>query len=161
MFKLDTNDIYEGKIQDGTYEVVINNGKEDATPNGAEYVELDLIVRNDVEQKYQNAHIFHKIWMSKQTNQYNPKSFNTIGKSLQLENGKEYNSINELLQDFSMKTCRVTVKNEQSEYNGKTYENTNVKAWQPSNVQGVLNHKFKKSDNDNNPINIEDDDLPF
>jgi Protein of unknown function (DUF669) len=173
-FSLDFNDTFEGtggKIADGDYEVVVNRCSEGNTPGGAEYVEFDLIIRNDVNQAHKNQHIFHKVWKAKETGKYNMKTFNTIGKACNLQNGKSYKSLNELLDDYVMKTALVNVKNETSEYNGKTYENTNVKYWNLSKITGPLNHKFKSNDDNKNKtydeltqggaIEIKDDDLPF
>ncbi|MGQ8827046.1 DUF669 domain-containing protein [Bacillus sp. NA_146.1] len=169
-FTLDFNEVFEsnGRIADGNYEVVINQCNEDATPGGAEFIQFDLIIRNDVEQAYKNCHIFHRVWKAKDTGKYNMKTFNTIGKSCQLQNGKSYKSLEELLNDFILKTVMVTVKNEQSEYNGKTYDNTNVKNWSPSKVTGPLNHAFKSdsknqtfSEMQQSGMTIKDEDLPF
>jgi len=171
-FSLDFNDVFEGqgRIADGDYEIVVNRASEDATPGGAEYIEFDLIIRNDVDQAFKNMHIFHKVWKAKETGKYNMKTFNTMGKACQLQNGKSYKSLNELLDDFYRKTAKVTVKNEDSEYNGKTYTNTNVKAWSQSKFNG-LNHQFNSNANANGDktvsqlmgsgVEIKDDDLPF
>ena len=144
-FNLDFNDVFEGakSIPDGDYEVVINQCGENATPNGAEYIEFDLIIRNDVVQQYQNKHIFHKVWKEKKTGKYNMKTFNTIGKACQLQNGKTYKTFQELLEDFVLKTARVTIKNEESEYKGKTYINANV-YWNQSTFPGLLIINLKK-----------------
>jgi hypothetical protein len=169
-FSLDFTDVFEGtgRIADGDYEVVVNRCSEDATPGGAEFVEFDLIIRNDVDQAHKNMHIFHKVWKAKDTGKYNMKTFNTIGKACQLQNGKSYKSFKELLDDYFMKTAIVNVKNEVSEYNGKTYNNTNVKYWNKSKLSGPSRHQFK-NDNDsktvseliNSGIDIKDEDLPF
>ncbi len=168
-FSLDFNDTFEGsQIADGTYEVVINGVKEDATRGGAEYIEFDLIIRNDVNQKHKNQHIFHKVWKSKDTGKYNMKTFNTIGKAVQLQNGKTYKSLQELLDDYVRKTAIVNVKNETSEYNGNTYENLNVKYWAQTKFPN-LQHEFKSKDKDNMTVSemqsagiqVKEDDLPF
>lgn len=170
-FSLDFNDVFEGqgRIADGDYEVVVNRASEGATPGGAEYIEFDLIIRNDVDQAHKNQHIFHKVWKAKDSGKYNMKTFNTIGKACKLQNGKSYKSLQDLLDDFYRKTAIVNVKNEESEYNGKTYTNTNVKYWNPSKINGPLNHQFKEkskedmtlSEMQDNGIEINDDDLPF
>lgn len=171
-FNLDFNDVFEGsgRIADGEYEIVIGRCSEGATPGGAEYIEFDLIIRNDVDQAHKNQHIFHKVWKAKDTNKYNMKTFNTIGKACQLQNGKTYKSLNELLDDYVYKTALVNVKNEDSEYNGKSYTNTNVKFWTPSKLQGPSRHQFKKDDNAggktfdelmSSGVPVSDDDLPF
>lgn len=169
-FSLDFNNVFEGngRIADGDYEVVVNRCSEGATPGGAEFVEFDLIIRNDVDQAHKNMHIFHKVWKAKDTGKYNMKTFNTIGKACKLQNGKSYKSLQELLDDYAMKTAVVNVKNEESEYNGKSYTNTNVKYWTPSKLAGPSNHQFK-TNNDSKTftelvasgVPINDDDLPF
>lgn len=171
-FSLDFNDVFEGtgRIADGDYEVIVNKCGENATPSGAEYIEFDLIIRNDIEQAHKNMHIFHKVWKAKADGKYNMKTFNTIGKACQLPNGKSYKSLEELLNDFVMKTAIVNVKNEESEYNGQTYTNTNVKYWNQTKINGPLRHQFKNDDNANKTFDelsrqfggeINDDDLPF
>lgn len=170
-FNLDFNDVYEGtgKVADGNYEIFVNKVEESATPGGAEYIEFDLIIRNDFEQAYKNSHLFHKVWKEKATGKYNMKTFNTIGKACQLQNGKSYKSLKELLDDYVRKTAVVNVKNETSEYGGKTYENTNVKYWNQTKLTG-LNHQLKDSNSNDNKtagelissgIVVSDDDLPF
>ncbi|PGS83965.1 hypothetical protein COC69_01235 [Bacillus cereus] len=166
-FSLDFNDVYgNGNIADGEYEVVISQCNENATPGGAEYIQLDVIIRNDVEQAYKNSHIFHKIWKAKATGKYNAKSLNTIGKACKLQENKFYPTFEELLQDFVRKTVRVTVKNEKSDYDGKTYPN--VTGWEVSKVAGPLQHQFKKksdaqtfSEMKQSGVEIKDEDLPF
>lgn len=160
MFKVDHNDIFTNGVENGTYEVVLYNANEDATKSGAEFINIDLIIRNDINQKFQNAHVFHRVWKSKTTNEYNPTALNTISKAIQLPNGKDYNTVNELLQDLLTKTCQVTVKNEESEYNGQIYKNLNVKAWAESKITGPLQHKFKMKET-SEPLVINEDDLPF
>lgn len=172
-FKLDFNDTFEGgKIKDGQYEVIIGRCNEDATQNGAEYIEFDLIVRNDLNQEHKNQHVFHKIWKAKETGKFNFKAFNTIGKACRLPNGKAYGSMKELLDDYVGKVALVTVKNETSEYNGNTYENTNVKFWNETKFPSVQ-HQFKQKESNNTrvdsdpfasgsgKIEVQDDDLPF
>jgi hypothetical protein len=170
-FNLDFNDVFEGtgKVADGDYQIFVNKVEEDSTPGGAEYIQFDLIIRNDVNQEYKNSHLFHKVWKEKATGKYNMKTFNTIGKACQLQAGKNYNSLKELLDDYARKTAVVNVKNEESEYNGKTYNNTNVKYWSQTKLTG-LNHQAKAATNDNQTyselsnngaIEVSDDDLPF
>lgn len=157
-----------GGVKDGTYECVVNRASEEATQNGAEYMELDLIIRNDIDQPYKNAHIFAKNWKSKAENKYNEGMIMAIAQSLQLQDGKQYASLDELMADFVLKPVLVTVKNEESEYKGKTYNNLNVRKWDKTNTKGVMNHQFNKGDepsfgNSNNqpaPL-IDDDSLPF
>lgn len=163
-FSLDFNDVYgNGSIADGEYEVVISECNENATSGGAEYIQFDVIIRNDAEQAYKNCHLFHKIWKAKATGKYNMKSLNTIGKACRLDKGKTYASLEELLRDFVRKTVRVMVKNELSDYDGKTYPN--ITGWSFSHITGPLQHQFKKnqtfSEMKQSGVPIQEQDLPF
>lgn len=147
-FTLNMEDTFDGGIQDGTYETVITKFEENATQAGTEYVDVRLTIRNDIDQKYKNSIVFHRIWKAKATGKYDMRFFNTIGAAAQLQQGKQYSSIEELFKDFLGKPVRVTVKNETSEYNGKTYENLNVKRWEKTKFP-ELAHKFKTEDGGN------------
>lgn len=168
-FNLDFNDVFEGngKIKDGFYEVFVNGVKEDATPGGAEYVEFDLIIRNDVMgNEHKNSHLFHKVWKAKATGKFNMKTFNTMGKAFKLQNGKTYQSFQELLGDFVNKVANVKVENETSEYQGKSYENTNCRYFQESKFPQLAHTKKEKDEMNINEmassgLTISDDDLPF
>ena len=162
-FTLDMNDTFEGGIKDGKYEVVITKFEESATQSVTEFVDVRLTVRNDIDQPYKNQIVFHRIWKAKATGKYNMKFFNTIGAAAQLQQGKQYSSIDELFQDFLGKPVLVAVKNETSEYNDKTYENLNVKRWEKTNFP-ELAHKFKTEEG-SNPFATQqqqdDTDYPF
>lgn len=165
-FSLDFNNVIEGEIKDGIYEVVIDHATEDATPGGAEFTNFQMTIRNDLDQPHKNQKIWHRVWKKKDTGQYSMVMFNTIGKAAGLQAGKVYNSFQELLDDFRGRPVQVYVKNETSEYNGKTYENLNVKQWKPTKFPDVQ-HQYKQNNNqtqsNNNPFdtNVQDSDLPF
>ena len=167
-FSLDFNDVFEGTgVKDGSYEVFVSSVEEKATPGGAEYTELDLIIRNDIAgNEHKNAHIFHKIWKKKEDGKYNMKTFNTLGKAFGLTNGKQYTSFRNLLDDFIDRTAIATVKNEKSEYNGKEYNNLNVKYFNPSKFTQLAHVKKEKAEMTydemvSTGIDIQDSDLPF
>lgn len=168
-FSLDFNNTLQGDIKDGIYEVVIDHVREDATKNGAEFANVQMTVRNDLDQPHKNQKIWERIFKAKETGKYNMMMFNTIGKAAQLQNGKTYNSFDELLEDYRGKPVQVLVKNETSEYNGNTYENLNVKQWKQTAFPNVQ-HQWKESNdsgnsNNGSPLNdapaISDSDLPF
>lgn len=164
-FTLDFNDTFEGnrRVADGEYEVFVNNVKEDATPGGTEYVEFDLIIRNDVMgNEFKNSHLFHKVWKTKATGKYNMKTFNTLGKSFNLQNGKQYSSFHDLLDDFIGKMAKTTVKNE--EYNG--YTNTNCKYFSPTKFPQFAHVRKSKDEMTvgemlDSGLEITEEDLPF
>ena len=169
VFTLNHEEAFEGssKIEDGTYEVFIEKAYEDATPNGAEFMNFWMRIRNDIKQPSQNQVIFHRVWKGKETRKYHTGMINTLAKAAQLPNGKSYNSMEDLLGDFVNKPLKVTVKNEKSEYNGNVYENLNVK-FQEQTQFIDLQHRRKEStgSNNNDPyadraVTVEDTDLPF
>lgn len=166
MFKLDYSEVKDfGAVPDGLYEVVINSVKEDATPNGAEFINFDFIIRNDIKQERQNSHLFHRVWKTKTENKYNKGMIMAIAKSFGLQDGKEYQSFEQFLEDFNFKTGKVRIKNETSEYNNKTYENTNIKQFLNSAFP-VSQHQFKVAGNSPDAVNesaptINEEDLPF
>lgn len=164
-FQFDFDDTFEGGLADGTYETVIENMFEDATQSGSEYIDIRLVVRNDIEQKGKNSLIFPKIWKAKATGKYNKSMLNTIGKYAKMDATKQYNSLQDVFDDLIGKPLKVTVKNEKSEYNGNTYENLNVKRWEFTEFPNVQ-HQFKPKEDPNAEAKVEgreitDDDLPF
>ncbi len=164
-FKVDYNEAQDfGAVPDGDYEVVIFNVNEDAAKNGSENINFDMVIRNDLKQPRGNSHLFHKIWKNKETGKYNRGMIMSMAKAFGLQDGKEYTSFDQFLQDFAMRPAKVRVKNETSEYNGTTYDNTNIKKFEPSKFPDVQ-HQWKAKENAPVPtgstIDISDDDLPF
>lgn len=164
-FQFDFNDTFEGGVQDGTYEVAIYTMNENATQGGSEYIDLRLVIRNDIDQKGKNQLIFHRIWKTKATGKYNKTMINTIGKAAKMDANKEYNSLQDVFDDLVRRPLKVTVKNEKSEYNGNEYTNLNVKTWAESMFPDVQ-HVFKTQTEDpfkgeNKAVEVSGDDLPF
>jgi len=161
-FKVDYSEAQEfGTVADGDYEVVVFNAHEDATKGGAEFINFDLIIRNDVNQQYKNSHLFHRVWKSKENGKYNKGMVMALAKAFGLPDGKDYRSFEDFLNDFATRVAKVRVKNEKSEYNGKEYENTNIKKFGTSEYPS-LQHRFKDAaESPTSTIDIQDDDLPF
>lgn len=85
-----------------------------------------------------------------------------IADALQLQDGAEYNSLQDLLDDFAMKVANVTIKSEPSQ-DGK-YTNIDVKRWDRTNTRGVVSHQFAKKDfgpDNNRPQQQPKDNFPF
>lgn len=170
-FDLDFSEIKDMNVTDGKYEAVINSVAEDATKGGIQFINLDLIIRNDLKgQKFGNAHIFTRIFKSKKTNKYPIGMIMTIAKAAGMKDKTHFDSLEDYFQKLWHRPVLVTVKNEESEYNGKKYENLNVKRWEISKFPEVQ-HQFKESNKETDPtdpfanggqsIDISDDDLPF
>lgn len=162
VFQFDFNNKFEGTgLKDGDYEVVIQSVNESATPGGSEYIDMPLVVRNDVPQEGKNALIFHKVWKAKATGKYDVRSLNTIGFAAKMDQSKTYNSLQDVFNDLQGKPVLVRVKNETSEYNGKTYNNLNVKFWKESKFPNVQHQWKNNTPAGNEAFQIQEDDLPF
>lgn len=157
-FKLDFSETKDfPDVQDGDYECVISNVLQDANPNtGTEFINFDLVIRNDIKQPFTNSHIFQRIYRAKDTQKYPKNYLMRIAQAAGLTDGKEYNSFEDFMKDFVGKPLLVRVKNETSEYNGKTYTNLNIKRWNKTKFPDV-NHKWPDR---MNPNLIKDDVLP-
>lgn len=166
-------------IPEGKYECIIENIYENITPGGTVYIDIPLIVRNDIEQKYKNAHIWHAIWKKKEPNQadeacggYSSYQINALSKAAGLPAGKQYAGLAEWMEDLKGKLLIATIKHE--EYKGK----------QQAKVYSIANtlhpdckHVFKKNldapppkaaapavnnNDDFSELEVgDDDDLPF
>lgn len=122
----DVNDKY-GLISEGEYEVVIRNIEEHTTTKGATGINLSLVIRNDVEQKYKDRYLFCTYWKRKEPTQadmqvqgYSFKQIMRLAKSAKLPSGKAYENVQELCEDLLKRPLRVTVKHEP--WDGKTQE---------------------------------------
>lgn len=114
-------------IPEGKYEVVIKNADERTTNSGKKYLNLWLVIRNDVEQKYKNRYIFHTLWKRKEPTkadmQVEGYSFGwimTLAESAGLPSGKNYETISDFCKDLINRTLLVTI--EHDDYNGNMRE---------------------------------------
>lgn len=115
-------------IPKGEYEVIIKSIEERTTQNGATGLNLTLVIRNDVEQKYQNRLIFHTLWKRKEPTQadmqvqgYSFKQIMSLAKAANLPSGKSYETVADLCADLIKHVMRVTIDHDT--YNGNTREN--------------------------------------
>ena len=135
MFTIDYSQAKEfGAIADGTYEVTIDLAKQDATQGGADYLDIRFRIRKDFQQEFQNNIIFHRIFAKKEDGKYPVASIMNLAKAAGIPDGTKVTSLEDYLNQLEGKALKVTVKNEKSEYKGKTYENLNVKRMEVTDV---------------------------
>lgn len=137
-----------GIIPEGEYEVVIRNIEERATKNGAVGLNLSLVIRNDVEQKFKDRYLFCTYWKRKeptaadmQVQGYSFKQIMRLAKSAKLPSGKAYENVQELCADLLKRPLRVTVEHETSSHDNKMREN--IKYVNESNFP-ECKHVFKE-----------------
>lgn len=170
MFEINHNEASTGEkiMPVGEYEVIIKSALEDVTKGGASYINVPLIVRNDIEQPYKNAYIWHSIWQVKEPKDadkacggYSSFGIQSISKAANLENGKKFADLTAWGTELKGKLIRVSVKHE--EYNG----NKQVKVKFCSETKfPVCNHVYKTAPaafgiQGQLPDDIVDDELPF
>lgn len=175
---LDTGANY-GAVDQGEYEMVINKAGENATPNGAETFQVDLIVRNDLKKvkglentngKYANRHIFNDNWKRKATQQYDLESMEQMLYAAGVPDGTEINSMQDFANHLIGKPVRVYVKKQWSDYKGE--DENQVAPWNYSPTQfPEVQHEFKNDkdkqvddpykNNATEDVDISDSDLPF
>ena len=145
----------------GNYEMIIKSAQEKATPNGAESLQIDLVVRNDLDAvpalaktnaKYHNRHVFMDNWKRKATHQYDLDSFQYILEAVQIPEGTPINNI-------------------QDNYQGEEREVNQVAPWNFNKSDyPQVQHTWKDQSNGENPFannqatsepQINDNDLPF
>lgn len=124
-FTVNTNDTQEqqGLMKPGDYEVVIKEVKEgQSQQKGTPYIQIELIVRNDVNQEYKNKHIWYTIWDTPATREKGiyAKQINTVSKHAGIQNGATFNSFQDWGKFLFGRPMLATVKLE--EYKGEQKE---------------------------------------
>lgn len=124
-FSTNYDDLGSSLLPEGKYECIVKDAFPSETKKGTPYLDIRLVIRNDVEQKYQNKYIFHSIWkkkepseQDKQVDGYSFKQLMSLANAAGLPSGKSYASVEELCKDFVGK-C-VNAETEHDEYDGKT-----------------------------------------
>ena len=120
-------DMGNGIKPEGNYECIIVKAEERATKNGKLGLNISMVIRNDVEQSYQNGYIFHTLWKRReptaadmQVNGYGFGQVMALGKAAKLPDGKDYPNLEAFLADLVGKPVLVTLKHE--DYNGQKQE---------------------------------------
>ncbi|MCL2461382.1 MAG: DUF669 domain-containing protein [Defluviitaleaceae bacterium] len=132
-------------IPEGYYEVVVLSAFEDAKKNSASvFINMPLVVRNDVEQPEKNKRIFFSIYKKAEPTAndaahggYPANQIDKLSKAAGLSNGKQYDSLEQWLEDMEHKPLRVKVFHD--EYKGATYAKVEIFA---KNNDGVTPTKF-------------------
>lgn len=144
-------------VENGTYEVVVATAEQSASKSGTDFLDIRLKIRDDFQQKFRNNLIFDKVWINKQTLQYPEWALQRYAKAVKIPEGVEINTIEQFLDIIKGKTLKVTVKNEQSESNGVTYDNLNIKKMEQSELPPYSGAVSSEP----TPAKADDLDLPF
>ena len=106
-FTTNYDDVESGILPEGLYECVIKSASMNVTKKGTEYFDVRLVIRNDVQQKYQNKYIFHSIWKKKEPSEadmqvdgFSFKQIMSLAKAVKVPAGKNYADLNEMGKDL-------------------------------------------------------------
>ena len=147
-----------GLLPEGTYEVILKDGGYmDVTKGGTPYLNIPLVVRNDVDQNGKNAYIWDAIWTESSQKHIDFK-VNNISDAVGIPYDTEFETIEDWGLYIKGKCMRVKVTHE--EYNGN--ENLNVSGYLKTEYPDCK-HVFKKKIDPDEFETLEDDDgdLPF
>lgn len=149
-------------LPEGEYECIIKEAYQTATRLGTPFINIPLIIRDDVPDNPQHGRINHNLWMKREPTDadracdgYSAKQIQALSKAAGLPNGRQYADIDDWCADLAGRTVRVTV--EHDTYKGST--NARVK-WvnesrYPASVEAeAIQQGFS-------PIDAGDDDVPF
>lgn len=140
----------------GEYEMLIVNAQEKATPSGAESLQIDLVVRNDLNgvpslletnAKHNNRLVFNDNWKRKATGMYDSQGFQYILEAAQVPEGTPINSVMDFICLLIGKPVRVYVKQEENTYNGTTTTVNRIAPWNYKKTEfPAVQHVLKKKE---------------
>ena len=137
----------------GNYEVIITKPTIKSTQAGREYINMQLVVRNDLDNvtnlantnaKYHNRIVFAQIYTDKETDRYNTEDLMFYLEAAQVPDGTEIKDMQHFLDLIEDKPVRVYVTQRENEYKGvkqiqnKVWANSVEKSQFPQ-----VNHVFK------------------
>lgn len=135
-------------LPEGEYEVIIGKVKQAYTKRNAQYINVPLIIRNDVDgNQRKNGRIWHSIWKKRQPTAadaacegYTAWAIQGLSKAAGLPNGKAYSSIDEWCADLEGRLMRVTLTHRK---NDEGNINVNVQHMNPTQFP-TCNHTAKQ-----------------
>lgn len=158
----------------GNYEMIIQSAIEHATKNGAESLQIKLVVRNDLDntnelqKKYHNRIVWNENWKRKATQQYDMQGFQYVLEACKIPEGTDIPDVDSFMKAITGKPVLVYVDQRENEYQGKTTIQNQVAPWgykesKFPQVQHVWKDDNKKDPFEKNstPVDIKDSDLPF
>lgn len=93
-----------GLMAQGDYEVYVKSCGVTTTKAGNECISFDFVVRADVNQPYQNKHIFKKFYPDRDTGKYPAEKIGKYANALGIEKGQEFE-----LDDLTGRNCIVHI----------------------------------------------------
>ena len=147
-FRTNSSKANEGSFSlkdEGYYEVLIENYKVSQTQNGKQHIGFRYVIRNDVQQKYQNGLIFHSVWKKKEPNEddmqvegFHFGQLMAIAQAARIPDNQEFAGLDEFLKALCGKAVKVHLYHD--DWNDKFYEKIDLH--QPTEYPEIK-HKAK------------------
>lgn len=146
---------------EGDYEVLISKVYIDVAKSGTEYISIPMTIREDVDQPYQNAKIFHRIWKKKEPSAldmevegYSFDQLMRVCEAVGISAGTNFEGLEDILDQISWKQVICHLRH--NEYNGQKQEQVYYlrKTEHPTSVQAPVYAEPAAESED-------DGDLPF
>ena len=156
-------------VDAGDYEVVLKVERKLTKDNSKEFANLDFMIRDDVDQKFQGSHVFDKAW--KDTS--NPQWFDLkkLGSILVTQKGREdyktsFEEVDEFIQYINGITLVVTVEKKYDDFAQKEVNSIKYLSYKPSKagpyVKPVKENAAKHENANLEELqDISDNDIPF
>ena len=112
-------------IPAGEYEGIIKTAYEDVTKSNKVFINVPIAIRNDVEQPFKNAIVWHKLWKRKEPTaadraigDYSMGQVANLGKAAGVPNGQHFESLEDWCKAIEKKPVRLKIRHG-DEFNGK------------------------------------------
>lgn len=143
----------ESLMAEGDYEARIEKMEVRVLPNGKEKLTIMYRIRDDIEQPYANKCVFEDIWKEKDSPEhFNRKRLNMLLGTQDVEEGKVFDGINEIINFLTGSCLIIHVKKVFEEYYG---EDRNRVGWYKSSnnkPKSLVGTPIAKTDNDDLPF---------
>ena len=142
-----------GPMEEGNYEVILKDARYTQTQSGIPCIFFDWVVRNDIEQKYKNKHIFKRYYQDDEGN-WPADKLCKAAIALGVPEGADFD-----VDDLVGKTCRLHIKPftyKDSSGNDRTVDS--ITNYTPSEGEQLVQTVGKQDDGF---VDVEDEELPF
>ncbi len=140
-----------GLIKEGEYEVILEKAEIKKLLSGKEKIGIQFRIRTDVEQEGKNRIVFEDIWKEKDNPQFfNRRRLNLLLATQKIDNGKTFNTIQELLQFLTGATLVIKLGVEHDDYKNE----------EVNKIMYYRSSKVKPQEVTKKPV-TKDEDLPF
>lgn len=118
-YKYDASDV-SGIVKEADYEAILERMERKTTPNGKNKLSVMWRIRNDVEQPYGNKCLFKDIWPEKDNpDVFNRRTINQLLGTQQIQDGTEFESINDIIKFLENAPMIIHVTVEFDEWRGE------------------------------------------